>query len=291
MATEQTRENRISEQEIKKVLEQEGYLVEDDLALVLSLADLLRKPLLLEGPAGVGKTDLARCLARGLHMELIRLQCYEGLDERHALYEWNYQKQLLYLESQKDGSWDTLEAELFSESFLLARPILKAFLSEQRAVLLIDEIDKSDEEFESFLLEALSDFAVTIPERGTVKARTKPLVILTSNGTRDFSDALKRRCVHYYIDYPPEEREAAILQARIPAIGERLSLDIARFVADLRRKSLRKKPSLAETLDWAEVLVSLGIGDLSNETITATYPFLLKYQEDLEWLKKEKKRK
>ena len=265
-------EKRISEAKIKEILATEHYFAEDDLALILSLADFLHKPLLLEGPAGVGKTDLARCLAH-------------GLDERHALYEWNYQKQLLFLESRPQGSWDSLEAELFSAPFLLARPILKAFLSERRTVLLIDEIDKSDEEFESFLLEALSDFAVTIPEWGTVQAKTKPLVILTSNGARDFSDALKRRCVHYDLNYPDEAREALILRAKIPGIGERLSLAIAEFVADLRRKSLRKKPSIAETIDWARVLVSLGIENLKDERIPATYSFLLKYREDLEWLK------
>ena len=278
-------EKRISEAKIKEILATEHYFAEDDLALILSLADFLHKPVLLEGPAGVGKTDLARCLTHGLGMELIRLQCYEGLDERHALYEWNYQKQLLFLESRPQGSWDSLEAELFSAPFLLARPILKAFLSERRTVLLIDEIDKSDEEFESFLLEALSDFAVTIPEWGTVQAKTKPLVILTSNGARDFSDALKRRCVHYDLNYPDEAREALILRAKIPGIGERLSLAIAEFVADLRRKSLRKKPSIAETIDWARVLVSLGIENLKDERIPATYSFLLKYREDLEWLK------
>lgn len=274
---------------IKRVLAAEHYLCDDHLALVVSLADYLCKPILLEGPAGVGKTELARALSRGLARPLIRLQCYEGLDEHHALYEWNYQKQLLFLQSRADKEdWQEMQRNIFSDEFLLPRPLLRAFLSPEPAVLLIDEIDKSDEEFESFLLEALSDFAVTIPERGTVSARTPPLVILTSNGARAFSDGLKRRCVHFYIDYPTVERELAILRAKVPALSPQLARQIAEAVAALRREALHKKPSIAETLDWAQVLSALGVEDLHEESVDASWNFLLKYEEDLSRVRHER---
>ena len=208
---------------------------------------------------------------------------YEGLDEHHALYEWNYQKQLLYLQamSKNMADWKKMQKDIFSQDFLLTRPLLKAFLSEKPVVLLIDEIDKSDEEFESFLLEALSDFQVTIPEFGTVKANTIPLVFLTSNGVRDFSDGLKRRCVHYYIDYPDFNRELAIVRTKVPGISENLSRQIVDFVQHLRKEKLRKKPSIAETLDWAKVLLALNIDSLEDKRVTATLNFLLKYEEDI----------
>lgn len=274
----------LSIEEIKEKLYHEKYLCNNDLATIVSLASLLNKPMLLEGPAGVGKTELAKALAAGFNMDLIRLQCYEGLDEHHALYEWNYQKQLLYLQtmSKNMSGWETLQKDIFSPEFLLARPLLKAFLSERPAILLIDEIDKSDEEFESFLLEALSDFQVTIPEFGTIKANSIPLVFLTSNGARDFSDGLKRRCVHYFIDYPDFDRELAIIQTKIPGISENLSRQIVDFVQQLRKQKLRKKPSIAETLDWAKVLIALNIESLKDERVKATLNFLLKYQEDIE---------
>ena len=270
--------------EIQQKLANQQYLCDEGLATVISLSMYLKKPILLEGPAGVGKTELAKSLSSSLHMELIRLQCYQGLDEHHALYEWNYQKQLLYLQSAagNSSSWETIQRDIFSKDFLLLRPLLKAFLSEQPVVLLIDEIDKSDEEFESFLLEALSDFQVTIPEMGTIKARSIPLVILTSNGARDFSDGLKRRCVHYYINYPNFERELAIISTKVPGISLELSRLIVEFIQQIRKEKLKKKPSIAETLDWAKVLTELQIRSLQDKKITSTLNFILKYQDDID---------
>jgi len=274
----------LSIEEIKTKLYQEKYLCNDDLATIVSLASLLNKPMLLEGPAGVGKTELAKALAAAFNMDFIRLQCYEGLDEHHALYEWNYQKQLLYLHttSKNMSDWETVQKDIFSQEFLLPRPLLKAFLSDKPVILLIDEIDKSDEEFESFLLEALSDFQVTIPEFGTVKANSIPMVFLTSNGARDFSDGLKRRCVHYFIDYPDFDRELDIIKTKIPGISQNLSQQIVDFVQQLRKQKLRKKPSIAETLDWAKVLMALNIESLKDKKVKATLNFLLKYEEDIQ---------
>lgn len=275
-----------TEEKVRQILEKENYYINEDLALIVAMAEELSKPLLLEGPAGVGKTDLGKALAKGFNMDFIRLQCYEGLDEHHALYEWNYQKQLLYLENRRGGQWDEVSGEIFSQSFLLPRPLLKSFLCEKKAVLLIDEIDKSDEAFESFLLEALSDYAVTIPEWGTVKAKVPPLVILTSNGARDFSDGLKRRCVHYYIDYPDKDRELAIIKSKVPGIGEKLAAEICEFLARIRRLELKKKPSIAEALDWAAVLTRLQVSSLADKEVDKTYNFLLKYESDLNAVKK-----
>ncbi|MEG0874418.1 MAG: MoxR family ATPase [Clostridiales bacterium] len=276
----------LDEKIISETLKNENFYIDDDLAMVVAMAKSLNKPMLLEGPAGVGKTDLARFIAQGFGMEFIRLQCYEGLDESHALYEWNYQKQLLFLESKRNGDWQEVQNQIFSQEFLLPRPLLKSFLTDNQAVLLIDEIDKSDEAFESFLLEALSDFAVTIPEWGTIKAKVPPMVFLTSNGIRDFSDGLKRRCVHYYIDYPTVEREMQIIKAKVPGIGDSLIGQICQFLEKIRKMKIKKKPSIAEALDWAQVLVNLSVQDLKDKKVDSTYCFLLKYQEDINLIKK-----
>lgn len=276
---------------LQEKLKEQGYFCGDDLALILSLSEVLSKPILLEGPAGVGKTELAKAYAAATGRPLIRLQCYEGLDERHALYEWNYQKQLLYLENSKEMLWDEAKENLFSTEFLLPRPLLKAFLSEKPAVLLIDELDKSDEEFESFLLEALSDFSVTIPEWGTVRAKTIPMIFLTSNAMRDFSDGLKRRCVHFYIDYPSLERESAILKVKAPGIPVELAAQAAAFVQKVRKMKLERVPGLAEALDWAKVLVTLGVTDLEDmdaALLEETYHFLVKNRGDFEYLRQHR---
>lgn len=273
-----------SSQDILQKLAEEKYIIDESLATTLYLADQLQKPLLIEGPAGVGKTELAKVWANATGSTLIRLQCYNGLDEQRALYEWNYQKQLLYIQSgQKEKTvWNETKENVFSEEFLLPRPLLKAFLTKEPVVLLIDEIDKSDEEFESFLLEALSDFQVTIPELGTVKAVHHPFIILTSNSYRDFSDALKRRCIHLFINYPSPERELQIIQLKIPGIAKDLAEKLVNFVQALRKLALKKAPSISETLDWARTLVILGANELDEKTVRDTLNIILKYQQDIE---------
>lgn len=272
-----------SVQDVKERLTKQDYLINDRVAISVFLAFNLQKPLLIEGPAGVGKTELAKAVARALDTELIRLQCYEGLDESKALFEWNYQKQLLRIQANHltDKTWEETKASIFSEEFCLARPLLKALLAKTRVVLLVDELDKSDEEFESFLLEALSDYQVSIPEFGTVKARSVPVVIMTSNNYRDFSDALKRRCIHLYIDYPSFERELAIVRIKVPGINDILAEKLVAFVQALRKLALKKSPSISETLDWARTLVLLGTAELEPETVKNTANILLKYQEDI----------
>lgn len=269
--------------EVKDMLTRQNYLVNNRVATAVFLAVNLQKPLLIEGPAGVGKTELAKAVARAMDTELIRLQCYEGLDESKALFEWNYQKQLLRIQANHltDKSWEETKSNIFSEEFYLARPLLKALQAERPVVLLVDELDKSDEEFESFLLEALSDYQVSIPELGTVKARSVPVVVLTSNNYRDFSDALKRRCIHLYIEYPSFERELAIVRMKVPGINEVLSSKIVAFVQSLRKMALKKSPSISETLDWARTLVLLGVDALDAELVLNTVNTLLKYQQDI----------
>jgi MoxR-like ATPase len=263
-------------------LEAAGYLSDDSIATVVHLADRLNKPLLVEGPAGVGKTELAKAIAQTLGFELIRLQCYEGVDENKALYEWNYKKQLLRIQAGQGAGWDELSEDIFSEPFLLERPILKAIRSKEPCVLLIDEIDKLDFEAEALLLEVLSDWQVTIPEMGTLHAQQLPFVVLTSNNERELSEALKRRCLYLYLDYPTTEREKQIVLQRVPGITETLAEQVVRVVKSIRELELKKAPSIAETLDWASTLLHLTITTLDAEAIRRTMPVLLKFQSDLE---------
>jgi MoxR-like ATPase len=261
-----------------------GYVADRDLATALWMMDYLKRPLLIEGEAGVGKTEVAKALALVHGAELIRMQCYEGLDASSALYEWNYQRQLIAIKAREGSgeSPEAIEARIFSEDYLLERPLLAAIRRESPPVLLIDEVDRADEEFEAFLLELLSDFQVTIPEYGTVKAISVPRVVLTSNGTRELSDALRRRCLYHYLDFPDVDREAAILRVRQPGIDAAFALQVARMVAALRKEELRKTPGVAETLDWAATLAGLGVAELSAEpeVVHATLVALLKTQED-----------
>src|SRR5215468_1398492 len=250
-------------------------------ALFLSLA--LEKPLLAEGPAGAGKTELGKVLAEILGTELVRLQCYEGLDEARALFEWNYQKQLLRIQADRaEGrTWDDVSSHIFSREFLLERPLLRAIVAPRRVVLLIDEVDKADPEFEAFLLEVLSDFQVSVPELGTIRARHRPVVVLTSNRTRELSEALVRRCLHLYVDFPGAEKEAEIVALKVPELDERLRMQVARFVGALRKLELKKAPSIAETLDWARGLCALGVRELDAATVRQTLSLVVKHEEDL----------
>jgi len=268
--------------ELSLKLADAGYVADRELAMALHLMELLQRPLLLEGEAGVGKTEVAKALADVHGTTLIRLQCYEGLDRAESLYEWNYQRQLLAIQARTASGISVSEDDIFSERFLLERPLLQAIRQERPPVLLIDEIDRADEEFEAFLLELLSDYQVTIPEFGTIKARSIPYVVLTSNATREISDALRRRCLYHYVDYPNVEREAAILQRRLPAIGASFALQIARVLEKIRKEDLRKVPGVAETLDWAAALIGLEIKDLKSdpEAVFDTMMCLLKTQED-----------
>ncbi|MET7301273.1 MoxR family ATPase [Embleya sp. NPDC005575] len=255
------------------------YLTDPGIATAVFLADALGKPLLIEGPAGVGKTELAKAVAAAASAELIRLQCYEGLDESRALYEWDYRKQLLRIQAGVDG-WDEARAGIFAEEFLLARPLLTAIRRDEPTVLLIDETDKADVEVEGLLLEVLSDFQVTIPELGTITASRRPFVVLTSNATRELSEALKRRCLYLYIDYPTPERERDIVLTRVPGIREQLAEQVVRTVASLRALELKKAPSIAETLDWARTLIALAADELDEETIASTLGVVLKHASD-----------
>src|SRR5918995_3970250 len=273
------------------------YLCNKSVATVIYLGTSLEKPLLVEGPAGVGKTELGKVLADTLGMELIRLQCYEGLDEAKALYEWEYAKQLLYTQILKDKISEVLQGSqtlqqavdciakqdgvFFSDRFLLPRPLMRALLADQPSVLLIDEVDKSDAEFEAFLLEVLSDFQITVPEIGTLKAKHIPLVVLTSNNSREMSDALKRRCLHLYLDFPDAEREMEIIKLKVPGVGAQLAREVVYLLNRVRKLDLKKTPSISETLDWVKALTLLNIGRLDHEMVAQTLTALMKYEADI----------
>ena len=265
------------------------YLSDTGIAGVVYLADRLEKPVLVEGPAGVGKTELAKAVAEVTGSRLIRLQCYEGLDESKALYEWNYKKQLLRIQADREheGDWETVEADIFAEPFLLTRPLLEAIRAEEPIVLLIDEVDRVEIETEALLLEVLSDFQVSIPELGTIKGTQRPIVFLTSNNTRELSEALKRRCLYLHIDYPDLDREKEIVRVRVPEIDEALAEQIAQVVRSIRALDIKKAPSISETIDWARTLLYLGHSTVDSQVIDETLHVLLKYQTDLVKARKE----
>lgn len=274
---------------LKKSFEEIGYICDDETVLTVFLALKLQKPILIEGAPGVGKTEMGKALAEVFAAALIRLQCYEGLDENKALYEWNYQKQLLKIQMSKElGMTELQEGDLFTGEYLLERPLLKAINSPELTVLLIDEVDKCDHEFEAFLFEILSDFQVSIPELGTVKAKQIPIVVLTSNGERELSDGLRRRCIYLYLDFPTVEREIRIIKNKIPGAGEKLSEEIALAVRYLRdNKQIRKKPSIAETLDWVSALVSMDSEQLTPNLVDSSLGLLLKSRRDQDTFKEE----
>ena len=274
---------------VRTGLKDVDYLADDGIAGIVYLAERLQKPVLVEGPAGTGKTQLAKSVAESAGARLIRLQCYEGLDESKALYEWNYKKQLLRIQAERnsDESWGEIEDDIFSEEFLLTRPLLEAIRSEDPVVLLIDEVDRVEIETEALLLEILSDYQVSIPELGTVSATQVPMVFLTSNNTRELSEALKRRCLYLHVDYPDMDREKEIVLTKVPEITDNLADQVARIVRSVRQLELKKAPSVSETLDWARTLVLLGVEHIDAETATETVNILLKYRSDIEKAVKE----
>jgi len=266
---------------LKKAFEADGYIADLDTIVAVFLSLRLEKPLLIEGAPGVGKTEIAKVLARVFDTDLIRLQCYEGLDESKALYEWDYQKQLLRIQILREQGQITTESDLFSEEYLLERPLLRAIRAARRPVLLIDEVDKCDPEFEAFLFEVLSDFTISVPEIGTMRARQVPIVVLTSNNERELSDGLRRRCVYLFIEYPSVEKELRIVRSRVPEASEKLATDVARVVAEVRAMDLKKQPSIAETLDWARALLVLGAEKLDDDLLAETATILLKSRGDV----------
>ncbi|NQW72529.1 MAG: MoxR family ATPase [Actinobacteria bacterium] len=271
-------------EDAKSRLADTGYLVDEELATVVFLGDALGKPILLEGPAGTGKTELAKAVAEATGAMLVRLQCYEGLDEARALYEWNYRKQLLRIQaaqgSEGSDSWSELHDDIFSEEFLLARPLLTAIRQQGPTVLLVDETDKADVEVEGLLLEVLSEFQVTVPELGTIVATHRPFVVLTSNATRELSEALKRRCLYAHVDYPDAARELAIVMSRVPKVAEELAIELVRAVRAMRVIDLRKAPSVAETIDWARAMQVLGVEELTDAVVEQTLGVVLKHEQD-----------
>ncbi len=269
--------------ETKQALAAASYLADESAALVSFLAQQLGKPVLVEGPAGVGKTELAKALSRASGRELIRLQCYEGLDEAKALYEWNYRKQLLRIQAGgADGGWDEVQDDIFSEEFLLERPLMQAIANPEPVVLLIDEIDKTDQEFEAMLLELLSDFQITIPELGQVSASSMPIVILTSNNSRELTEALKRRCLYLWLDYPELEREMEIVRLHAPELSESLTRRLVEVVRMVRELDLKKPPSIAETIDWARTLLLMGAEDIDRETFQQSMSIIVKHRTDID---------
>jgi MoxR-like ATPase len=275
--------------EVRRSLSQVGYLADEAAALVAYLAQRLGKPVLVEGPAGVGKTELAKAISRATGRQLIRLQCYEGLDEAKALYEWNYRKQLLRIQAEsgtdaavEQASWDAVHGDIFSEEFLLTRPLLQAIAATEPVVLLIDEIDKTDQEFEAMLLEVLSDFQISIPELGVIEARTHPIVVLTSNNSRELTEALKRRCLYLWLDYPEVEREMEIVRLHAPELDERLARRLVEVVHMIRQLDLKKPPSIAESIDWARALLLLGADDIDAALFERTISIIVKHRTDMD---------
>jgi MoxR-like ATPase len=272
-----------SVQDVAAGLRSVGYLPGESTALVSFLATKLGKPVLVEGPAGVGKTELAKALARYLGRRLVRLQCYEGLDEAKALYEWNYRKQLLRIQTESDGTgWQDVQEDIFGEEFLLRRPLMTAIASDEPVVLLVDEIDKTDQEFEAMLLELLSDFQISIPELGRITARTHPVVLLTSNNTRELTEALKRRCLYLWLDYPELEHELQIVRLHSPELSETVATKLVGIIHQVRELDLKKPPSIAESIDWARALLLLGAGDIDQATFRETMSVIVKHRTDLD---------